>query len=458
MLTPHTDYHHNSPLASSAFAPGVPEVMREFNTTSTTLASFVVSIYILGYASGPLIIAPMSETFGRTPVYHVTNLLFVVFTIACAVAGSFGQLIGFRFLAGIMGSTVITIGGGTVADMFRGTHNTQTTSFHISLTSLLEEERGAAMAVWSIGPLLGPVVGPIIGAYLTEAKGWRWDFYLIAILAGATAIGMAIFLRETYAPVILDRKAKRLQKETGNPLLRSKLDSGLAPRERFLRCIVRPFKMLFLSPIVMLLSLYIAVIYGYLYLLFTTITEVFEGTYGFSQGSVGLAYLGIGIGMFLGLFVAGASSDVILKKLKAKNGGVSKPEFRLPLMVPVAFLIPIGLFVYGWTTEYAVHYIVPIIGTGIFGFGLIATFMPVSTYLIDAFGLYAASALAANTVFRSIAGALLPLAGQPMYKALGLGWGNSLLGFIALALIPVPVIFWRYGERIRTSPRFAIQF
>ena len=98
--------------------------MREFNTTSTTLASFVVSIYILGYASGPLIIAPMSETFGRTPVYHVTNLLFVVFTIACAVAGSFGQLIGFRFLAGIMGSTVITIGGGTVADMFRGTHNT----------------------------------------------------------------------------------------------------------------------------------------------------------------------------------------------------------------------------------------------------------------------------------------------------------------------------------------------
>lgn len=314
------------------------------------------------------------------------------------------------------------------------------------------------MAVWSIGPLLGPVVGPIIGAYLTEAKGWRWDFYLIAILAGVCAIGMAIFLRETYAPVILDRKAKKLRKETGNPLLRSKLDTGLPPRERFLRCIVRPFKMLFLSPIVMLLSLYIAVIYGYLYLLFTTITEVFIGTYNFSQGSVGLAYLGIGIGMFLGLFVAGASSDVILKKLKAKNGGVSKPEFRLPLMVPVAFLIPIGLFIYGWTTQYAVHYIVPIIGTGFFGFGLIATFMPVSTYLIDAFGLYAASALAANTVFRSIAGALLPLAGQPMYHALGLGWGNSLLGFIALALIPVPVIFWRYGERIRTSPRFAIQF
>ena len=110
-------------------------------------------------------------------------------------------------------------------------------------------------------------------------------------MAGVVAIGMAFFMRETYAPVLLERKAQRLRKETGNPNLRSKLDTGLPPKERFTRSIVRPMKMLFLSPIVMLLSLYIAVIYGYLYLLFTTITEVFEGTYQFSQGSVGLAYL-----------------------------------------------------------------------------------------------------------------------------------------------------------------------
>jgi multidrug resistance protein len=146
------------------FAPGVPQVMRDFHSTNANLGSLVVSIYILGYAFGPLFIAPLSEIYGRTIVYHVTNVLYIVFTVACAVSQSLGQLLGFRLLAGIMGSTPLTIGGGTNADMFR------------------TEERGAAMAIWSIGPLLGPVIGPVAGSYLSQAKGWRWDFWLVTIL------------------------------------------------------------------------------------------------------------------------------------------------------------------------------------------------------------------------------------------------------------------------------------
>jgi len=354
------------------------------------------------------------------------------------VSNSLGMLTAFRFLAGMMGSTPVTIGGGTISDMFR------------------QEERGAAMAIWSIGPLLGPVVGPIVGSYLSNAAGWRWCFWLVTILAGVVTIGMMVFLRETYAPVILARKTKRLQKETGNENLRSKMDTGLSPKELLKRSLIRPIKMLLFSPIVFLLSLYMAVVYGYLYLLFTTMTGVFEKTYHFSPSNVGLAYLGIGIGMFGGLFITGATSDLIVKKLAAKNGGVMKPEFRLPPMIPAGFAIPIGLFVYGWTARYAVHYIVPIIGTAFVGLGLITTFMPVMTYLIDAYTIYSASVIAANTVLRSLLGALLPLAGPKMYAALGLGWGNSLLGFIALAMIPLPVIFWRYGERIRN--KFAVEF
>ncbi|KAF2099054.1 MFS general substrate transporter [Rhizodiscina lignyota] len=429
-----------TPLASSMFAPGVPDVMREFQSTSTILASLVVSVYILGYAFGPLIIAPMSELYGRTIVYHVSNVLFVVFSIACAVSSNLGMLIGFRFLAGSMGSTPLTIGGGTNADMFR------------------TEERGAAMAIWSIGPLLGPVIGPVAGSYLSQAKGWHWDFWLITILGGTITIFMMIFLRETYAPRILELKARRLRKETGNPNLRSKLDTGLSPRELFIRSIVRPTKMLLFSPIVFLLSFYMAVVYGYLYLLFTTMTLVFENTYHFSQGSVGLSYLGIGVGMFGGLFLTGATSDWGVKYLSRKNGGVTKPEFRLPPMIPAALLIPIGLFIYGWTAQFGVHWIVPIIGTSFVGLGLITTFMPIMTYLIDAYTIYSASCIAANTVLRSLLGALLPLAGPSMYSALGLGWGNSLLGFVALAMAPLPIIFWRYGERIRTSRRFTVNF
>jgi MFS family permease len=154
------------------------------------------------------------------------------------------MLIGFRFLAGMFGSTPITIGSGTISDMFR------------------TEERGAAMAIWSIGPLLGPVVGPIIGSYLSEARGWRWDFYLVAIAGAVAALGMFVFLRETYVPVLLERKAAQLRKETGNMNLRSKLDHGLTPRAHIARSLIRPMKMLLFSPIVFFLSLYMAVVYG----------------------------------------------------------------------------------------------------------------------------------------------------------------------------------------------------
>ena len=212
--------------------------------------------------------------------------------------------------------------------------------------------------------------------------------------------------------------------------------------------------MLIFSPIVLTLSLYMAVVYGYLYLLFTTITEVYEVQYQFSAGSVGLTYLGIGVGSLIGVITFGIASDRIMKAL-AKNGEM-KAEYRLPPMIPGSFFIPIGLFLYGWSVEKHVFWIVPILGTGGVGLGLLATFMPISTYLVDAFTTYAASALAANTVLRSLLGALLPLAGQKMYATLGYGWGNSLLAFIALAMCPLPVFLYMYGERIRKSPRFQL--
>ena len=149
-----------------------------------------------------------------------------------------------------------------------------------------------------------------------------------------------VVLRETYPPVILERKAKKLRKETGNPDLRSKLASRLTPVQRFKLAIIRPAKLLFLSPIVLALSTFIAVVYGYLYLLFTTITNVFEGVYHFSAGTVGLTYLGIGLGCFIGLFVFGIASDRILKAKSA--AGEMKPEYRLPLMIPGAWSIPVG--------------------------------------------------------------------------------------------------------------------
>lgn len=265
------------------------------------------------------------------------------------------------------------------------------------------------------------------------------------------AICTFAFLRESYAGTILERKKRRLRRQTGNPYLVSALDTGRSSKDAFASAIVRPTKLLLLSPIVFSLSLYIAVLYGYLYLMFTTIPTVFEQVYAFSRGSLGLAYLGVGAGSIAGLVFQTACSDRLFHSLTSKHGGTPCPEYRLPPLFLSCWLIPISLFCYGWTAERTLHWMLPIAGSSLIGFGMLNAFTAVSTFLVDAYPTYAASAIAASTVLRSLGGAFLPLAGGKMYAVMGLGWGNSLLAFVALAMCPLPFIFYRYGERIRSK-------
>ncbi|KAL8733167.1 MAG: hypothetical protein Q9181_003698 [Wetmoreana brouardii] len=419
-----------TPLASSMFAPAIPQVSSEFHNTSEALSSFAVSVYILGFGIGPLILSPSSELWGRNIVFNVTNVLFVVFTVACAVSNSLAMLTGFRFLAGCAGSAALTIGGGTIADV------------------MPPEKRGKAMAIFVMGPVLGPSLGPVAGGFLAEAAGWRWIFWLLTIVAGLMMILTFLFLRETYAPKLLRDRAKKLQKKTGQEKYKSKLEADLPAKTLFLRAITRPSKMLLYSPIVLGLSSFMALVYAYIYLLFTTFPLVFESQYNFSTGTVGLAYLGMGIGMATAAVVVGYTSDRQVARM-AEKSGERKPEYRLPIMMLGSPLIAAGLFWYGWSSEAKSHWIVPIIGTVPIGAGLMFVFTPLSTYLIDAFTTYAASALAAATVLRSVLSAVLPLAGPSMYDSLGFGWGNSLLAFIALAFGAIPLAFYRYGEWLR---------
>ncbi|EPE24116.1 MFS general substrate transporter [Glarea lozoyensis ATCC 20868] len=430
-----------STLASTMFAPSVPLVMKEFKSQSSTLGTFVVSVYVLGNAIGPLILAPLSEVYGRAPVYHTTNFLFIICTAACALSVNMSMLIVFRFLAGAMGSAVLTIGGGTITDLF------------------VAEERGTAMAVWSLGPLLGPVIGPVAGRRVYI----RCNRLAMDLLdthdcektnqSAAVAIAYYFFVPESYSPTILKKKASHLRKNA-NSNARFKIEFTHSSRLVLYRAIIRPFQMLMFSPIVLLLSIFVAFVFGQLYLLYTTITFVFEARFHFGTSIAGLSFLGLAVGMLLGAGIFGALSDQTLKSRAKKSENCEmKPEYRLPIMVYGAILIPIGLIIYGWTAEKTDAWIAPIIGTAIVGTGMMATFIPTQAYLVDAFPLYSASAVAANTVLRSISGAFLPLAGPPMYAALGLGWGNSLLALIAILLIPFPAFLIVYGERIRKSSR-----
>lgn len=163
-----TDSMRLSPLASSMFTPGIPKVLEEFHSHNLELSSFVVSVYVLGYAFGPLVIAPLSEMYGRLVIYHTCNIFFVIMTIACAVSSNFNMLIAFRFFEGTFGSAPLTIGAGTIADM------------------IVQERRGGVMAIWALGPLMGPVIGPVVGGFVTQSLGWRWAFWLIAIVVSLT--------------------------------------------------------------------------------------------------------------------------------------------------------------------------------------------------------------------------------------------------------------------------------
>ncbi|KAI0503244.1 major facilitator superfamily domain-containing protein [Xylaria bambusicola] len=425
----------NISLVPTIFAPGVPLLLREFHSDSTALASFLVSAYVIPFAISPLVVAPLSELYGRNVVMNTANFAFLVFTIVCAISNSIPLFLVFRVLQGGAACVPLVLGGGMIGDL------------------VVAEKRGRALSGWQLGPLLGPVIGPVAGGYIAQNVGWRWLFWLVAILSGVLTV-LYLLIPETYHSTLLARKAARLQKADGSRTYIAAGSTRSTPRELLRKSIVRPLKMLCKSPIVLILSLQLAVGYGYLYLLFTTFIFVFEGQYHFNAGAAGLSYLGLGVGFLIGLLANGFSSDYLAKR-EAKGGEI-KPESRLAPLLIGSLLIPAGLIWYGWTAEFRIHWIVPIIGTSLIGIGVNLIWVPIQSYLIDAFTIYAASAIAANTVVRSVFGVVLPLAGQPLYDKLGLGWGNTLLAFIALATAPLTWLIMKYGERIRLDPRFQL--
>ena len=215
------------------------------------------------------------------------------------------------------------------------------------------------------------------------------------------------------------------------------------PRQLVERALLRPMRMLLFSPIVFLMGLYMALTFGMTYLLFATFPQVFEATYHWSVGISGLAYIGLGIGCVLGLLLISILSDKLLKK----DAG---PERRLILMIAVGPCVPVGIFWYGWAADRGVHWIVPILGTVFIGIGVMVITSSAQLYMMDMFGpAGAASALAATSLVRNASGSFFPLAADPLYKKLGLGWGNSVLGFIILAFVPIPILFLKYGKYLR---------
>lgn len=269
-----------------------------------------------------------------------------------------------------------------------------------------------------------------------------------AYKAGVVTIASFILMRETNAVMILAAKTARLRKLTGNPNLRAINDRKLSVRHLVAHSLLRPPKMLIMSPIVLGLGLYLALIFGVAMLLFATFPIVYEETYHWSVGVSGLAYIGVGVGSAIGLILFAKLSDPLLRSGVTRAG----PERRLLLMMYACPLVPIGLIWYGWATDQKVHWVVPIIGTAVAGIGVVVITSSAQTYVVDMFGPQgAASALAAITLLRNMAGAFLSLAAPSLYGNLGLGWGNNVLGFLTLAFVPMPFVFYWRGAWLRNK-------
>ncbi|KAJ5476906.1 Major facilitator superfamily domaingeneral substrate transporter [Penicillium sp. IBT 31633x] len=427
-------------LVSSAYTGGLIQIQQQFGTT-TEIATLGVSLYVLGFALGPLIWAPMSEMFGRQLVFITTYGGLTVFCAACTGAKNIESLLVFRFLSGAFGSSPFTNSGGVIADMF------------------MARERGLALSAFALAPFLGPVIGPIAGGFLGMSNGgWKWVMGLLTILCGMMWFLGAALKPETYAPVLLRQRAKTLSTLTGR-VYRSKLDidQGRVTLKSALKTsLQRPLVLLFKEPIVLLLSIYLAIIYGTLYMLFGAFPIVYQIHRGWNQGVAGLAFLGVMIGMF-GAIAYSIPENRRYAKLLAKNGGYAPPEARLPPCMVASIAIPVGLFWFAWTNSPSVHWLVSIAAGVPFGFGMVLVFISVFNYLIDAYTIFAASVLAANSLLRSLFGFAFPLFTTYMYQDLGIHWASCVPAFLALACVPFPFLFYKYGLSIRRHCTYSAQ-
>lgn len=414
--------------------------MQEFGV-SQVAATLGLTLFVAGYGLGPMIWSPMSEIpqIGRNPVYIGTLVVFVFFQFAVIYAKNFGMLLAFRFLTGFFGSPVLATGGASLGDMYK------------------PAKRAYAIGIWGVAAVCGPVLGPLVGGFAAQHKGWRWTIWELMWLSGFALVILIIFLPETSSANILYRRSRRLRKLTDRTDLKCEPEiqgEQMSGKDIVMMAVVRPFSLTFTEPILFALNLYIALIYGLLYIWFESFAIVFIEIYHFNLGEEGLSFLGI---FFGSIFVIPPFFFYLYKVQEPQfnENGELKPEKRLPPACVGAFCIPICLFWFGWTSRASVHWIVPIIGSSFFGIGTFLLFNSVLNYLGDAYPEYAASVFAGNDFMRSSFGAGFPLFANAMYRRLGVAWASSLLGFLSIAFIPIPFVLYRYGEQIRKKSKRA---
>jgi multidrug resistance protein len=319
-------------FCSAVITADLGGVSRSFDV-SQEVALLTITVFVVGFGVGPLVFAPMSEVFGRQPVYTITLLVAFVFIIPGAVAKNIGTLLVTRAIDGIAFSAPMVLVGGTLADLWT------------------VEERGIPMAVFSAAPFVGPSIGPLVGGFLSDAKGWRWLYWIQLIVSGASWILITLTLPETYAPAILLKRAKKLRKDTGDSKYVTEHEVNPRPLKDTLYLILfRPMQLLVLEPIVFLVSVYMSVLYGLLYMFFIAFPVIYQEGKGYTAGITGLMFIPLALGVVVSTYFSPLVNKHYLR-ICAKHGLNPPAEFRLYPMMFSCWFIPIGLFIFACEFE-----------------------------------------------------------------------------------------------------------
>jgi multidrug resistance protein len=426
--------------ASSIYSMAMERVGEQFHK-SHTVTAIGICFFLLGMGWGPIFLAPISEFYGRRIVYIFSFLFMFPFQLMTGFANNMATLLIGRFLAGFSGSAFLGVASGSFSDLFD------------------QDEIMLPVMMYTLTPFIGPGLGPLIGGFIVHNVNWRWTDFVMAIAVAVMLIFITFVVPETYAPVLLKKKAKRLRKTLND-------DRYYAPIERSTESIVdtiflsckRPMMMLVLEPMLTLLCIYSGLLLALLYLFFVSYPYVFRTVYNFDETQIGLTFIGLVVGCLAAAPTVIFNKHYIVPKCiecNTKTNHIYEPEFQLPQTFFGTLMVPIGLFIFGWSAQPHLHWMGPVIGGGIILFGLIICYNGIFAFTIDAYHTFAASAMACNGVVRSTLGSVFPLFGLQMYENLGIPWATSMLAFICLAFVPMPILLFKYGLQIRAKSKFA---
>ncbi|KAK5122287.1 hypothetical protein LTR85_004198 [Meristemomyces frigidus] len=405
---------------------------------SKSASVLLVTIWELGEAAGPLLIAPLSEVYGRYPVFNAANMLFVVGVALAALSPSTGLLIFARFLTGTAVAGNV-LNPAVVGDLFP------------------TESRGSAMSLVMLAPLIGGAVGPAIAGAIAQSTGWRQILWMSMILAVVCEVCFLTLFRETYQIPILRRRAARLREEMQDEALKTAFDTkGKRAESVIWTSIARPARVLHSSFVLQIMSLYGAVIFSFFYIMSTTLPEILQNEYHMPPALIGSSFLTFSIGSIVGIVVCNTAIDRIYTRLQHRpsSDGTPQPENRLPLVIVGAFALPLSVTLYGWSAQAHWPVTILLLSIALMGFSVILAIVPMMAYVVDAFSLYSASALTAVLISRCLMGTFLPLAAAPLNTRLGYGFGFMVLAAICVAVAPIPVVVMRYGRRWRQASEY----